>query len=214
MDQAKIDQVIECASGSAGVPLLPAERDTLMAIAEEAGRSLRAFTSAKTALEKVTLQTYAQRMAPTVGKTTAAIIATFVGDPALFPSAAAYVKACGLNLKEKSSGKLKGHLKITKRGFGAGAAVPVAGRVPLDQDGRGRPCLVRAQSRARRWQEVQGPRGAYAQARPGSVSRRSRRSLRRRPAVRPGAVGDDRLMVFRGSHLSNQQKETTTRKAH
>jgi transposase len=118
MDQRKIDQVIESASRSAGVPLLDRERDTLMAIAEEAGRSLRAFTSAKTALEKLSLQTYAQRMAPTVGKTTAAIMATFVGDPALFPAAAAYLKACGLNLKEKSSGKLKGHLKITKRGPG------------------------------------------------------------------------------------------------
>ena len=118
MDQNKIDQVVESAAHSVGVPLLPRERDTLMAIAGEAGRSLRAFTSAKTTLERFTLQTYAQRMAPAVGKTTAAIMATFVGDPALFPSAAAYVKACGLNLKEKSSGKLKGHLKITKRGSG------------------------------------------------------------------------------------------------
>jgi transposase len=118
MDQGKIDLVIESASRSAGVLLLDRERETLMAIAEEAGRSLRAFTTAKTALEKLSLQTYAQRMAPTVGKTTAAIMATFVGDPALFPAAAAYLKACGLNLKEKSSGKLKGHLKITKRGPG------------------------------------------------------------------------------------------------
>jgi len=118
MDQNKIDQVVDSASRSVGIPLLDRERDTLMAVASEAGRSLRAFTAAKTQLEKLSLQTYAQRMAPTVGKTTAAIMATFVGDPALFPSAAAYAKACGLNLKEKSSGTLKGHLKITKRGPG------------------------------------------------------------------------------------------------
>ena len=64
------------------------------------------------------MQTHAQRMAPAVGKTTAAIFATFVGDPTLFPSAAAYVKAFGMNLKEKSSGKFQGRLKITKRGSG------------------------------------------------------------------------------------------------
>jgi hypothetical protein len=118
MDHGKIDQVIDTASRTAGVPLLARERDTLMAIADEAQRSLRAFTTAKTQLEKLTLQTHAQHMASTVGKTTAAVMATFVGDPALFPSSAAYVKACGLNLKEKSSGTLKGHLKITKRGPG------------------------------------------------------------------------------------------------
>jgi transposase len=118
MEPAKIDRVVESAPRSAGVPMLDFERDTLMAIADEAQRSLRAFTSAKTSLEKLTLQTHAQRMAPAVGKTTAAVFATFVGDPTLFPSAAAYVKAFGMNLKEKSSGKFQGSLKITKRGSG------------------------------------------------------------------------------------------------
>lgn len=118
MDSAKIDRVIESASRSAGVPMLDLERETLMAIANEAQRCLRAYTTAKTSLEKITLQTHAQLMAPTVGKTTAAVFATFVGDPNLFNSSAAYVKAFGMNLKEKSSGKSQGHLRITKRGPG------------------------------------------------------------------------------------------------
>jgi transposase len=118
MDAAKIDRAIRSASCTVGVALLDGECETLMAIATEAQRSLRAFTTAKTALDKLSLQTYAERMAPTVGKTTAAVMATFVGDPAGFSSAAAYVKACGLNLKEKSSGKFQGHLKLTKRGPG------------------------------------------------------------------------------------------------
>jgi transposase len=118
IDAAKIDRVIDSASRSAGLPMLDLERVTLMAIANEAQKSLRAFTTAKTSLEKLSLQTYAQLMAPTVGKTTAAVFATFVGDPSLFGSAAAYVKAFGMNLKEKSSGKFQGHLKITKRGPG------------------------------------------------------------------------------------------------
>jgi transposase len=118
MDAAKIERAIESASSTVGVALLDGERETLMAIADEAQRSLRAFTTAKTALEKLSLQTYAERMASTVGKTTAAVMATLVGDPAHFSSAGAYIKACGLNLKEKSSGIFQGHLKLTKRGPG------------------------------------------------------------------------------------------------
>jgi hypothetical protein len=39
-----------------------------------------------------------------------------VVDPRLSPNARAFEKACGLNLKEKSSGELKGKLSLTKRG--------------------------------------------------------------------------------------------------
>lgn len=39
-----------------------------------------------------------------------------MGSPVDYASATSYVKAMGLNLKEKSSGKFKGQLKITKRG--------------------------------------------------------------------------------------------------
>jgi len=116
MDSAKIDRVVESAAHSLGVPPLPRELQALMAIADEAQRSLRAYTSAKTALEKLSMQSSSQRMAGTVGKATAAVFTCFVGDPTLFPSTASYVKAFGLNLKEKSSGKHVGRLKITKRG--------------------------------------------------------------------------------------------------
>jgi transposase len=40
------------------------------------------------------------------------------GHPQDYPSAASYVKGLGLNLKERSSGKHRGQLKITKRGPG------------------------------------------------------------------------------------------------
>jgi transposase len=42
----------------------------------------------------------------------------FVGDARNYSSGPAYRKAVGLNLKEKSSGKYRGELKITKRGMG------------------------------------------------------------------------------------------------
>jgi transposase len=41
-----------------------------------------------------------------------------VGEPRDYPSTRAYLKGYGLNLKEKSSGKQKGQLSITKRGPG------------------------------------------------------------------------------------------------
>jgi len=57
-------------------------------------------------------------MRAVVGKTTAAVLVAAVGDPQSYPSTAAYQKALGLNLKEKSSGKKQGALRITKRGPG------------------------------------------------------------------------------------------------
>jgi transposase len=58
----------------------------------------------------------ASAIASVVGQTTAAVLVTEVGDGREFGSVGAYVKAFGLNLKERSSGKHKGQLKLTKRG--------------------------------------------------------------------------------------------------
>jgi transposase len=55
-------------------------------------------------------------LADTFGLITAVVLIAFVGDPSEYRCAAAYEKAMGLNLKERSSGKHKGKLKITKRG--------------------------------------------------------------------------------------------------
>ena len=51
-----------------------------------------------------------------VGKATAAVFKAGVGDFRDFDSPEALLKMFGLNLKEKSSGKHKGQLKISKRG--------------------------------------------------------------------------------------------------
>jgi transposase len=59
------------------------------------------------------------RQGKTLGIPTAALLWTHLGDPRQYHCAAAYRKAMGLNLKERSSGKYQGQLKITKRGSGA-----------------------------------------------------------------------------------------------
>ena len=116
MAEDKIAAVLDSAGNSVGVPLVGLERDALMVIAAEAHRALRAFKEAKTAVEKLSAHTPAVALAPVVGKTTAAVIYTEVGDAKSFSSTGSFLKAMGLNLKEKSSGTIKGQLKLTKRG--------------------------------------------------------------------------------------------------
>jgi transposase len=51
-----------------------------------------------------------------VGIATACVLWTSTGDPRKYDSAAAYRKAMGLNLVERSSGAYQGRLRISKRG--------------------------------------------------------------------------------------------------
>lgn len=59
-----------------------------------------------------------RNLSKVVGKSTAAVIVAFSGDPRQYHSCNHWLKSFGLNLKEKSSGKYKGQLKITRRGSG------------------------------------------------------------------------------------------------
>jgi transposase len=56
------------------------------------------------------------RMGDAVGMATASVLWAVVGDPNDYSSGAAYRKAMGLNLKERSSGRFQGCLRISKRG--------------------------------------------------------------------------------------------------
>ena len=51
-----------------------------------------------------------------VGVPTACVLWTSTGDPRNYHAAAAYRKAMGLNLKERSSGTYQGQIRISKRG--------------------------------------------------------------------------------------------------
>ncbi len=55
-------------------------------------------------------------MAQLIGKVTTAVLLSFHLDPRNFKCARSFQKAMGLNLKEKSSGRYVGQLKLTKRG--------------------------------------------------------------------------------------------------
>jgi transposase len=57
-----------------------------------------------------------QAMGAVVGVPTACVLWVDLGDPGRYHCAAAYRKAMGLNLAERSSGRWQGKLKISKRG--------------------------------------------------------------------------------------------------
>lgn len=116
MSEETMAAVLQSATSTAGVRLLAQERAALMTLAAEAYRAQKEFKKAKRTVERLSTSGAAQRLAPTTGKATAAVLIADVGDPLDYPSTRAYLKACGLNLKEKSSGKQKGQLTITKRG--------------------------------------------------------------------------------------------------
>lgn len=115
----KIEGVVASAERTQGVPMLGRETDALRLLAEEANRLRRAYRQSERQLTKVALkQPEVKRIASVVGNTTAAVLTAVMGSAQNYPSPSAYVKAMGLNLKVRSSGKHKGELKITKRGSG------------------------------------------------------------------------------------------------
>ena len=115
----KVESVVGGAASSMGAPLIPEESALIRALAVEARRNQLAEKAARRRVEKLACAEGATReIAPVVGKATAAVVVAGVGDPRDFDSPQALVKAAGLNLRERSSGKKKGGLHITKRGSG------------------------------------------------------------------------------------------------
>ena len=91
----------------------------LQTLVQEILRCRKAANKARAEVERLSeAHEAAGRMGQVIGKATAAILVSKAGDPQEYASATSLVKSLGLNLKERSSGKHKGQLKITKRGPG------------------------------------------------------------------------------------------------
>lgn len=115
----KIEAVLADAARSKGVPLCGEEGRLIRSLAAEARRNQLELRQAQRRIEELSSREGATReLAPVVGRTTAAVLVAGVGDPREIESPQALVKAAGLNLRERSSGKHKGGLHITKRGSG------------------------------------------------------------------------------------------------
>jgi len=113
----KIAQIIQSAEHTLGQPCLESERRYLQALAEEMRHSRQQQKQAKQALEAiVNADTGLKEIALTIGLVTTAVLLSSRLDPRHYTNARSFQKALGLNLKEKSSGRYVGQLKITKRG--------------------------------------------------------------------------------------------------
>lgn len=113
----KIDAIIESAGNTDGVPIGRAEMAWLKEIANEVRCCLIEVKACEKQLQQIaedheSLKPYVKK----VGAVTLCTIWSTVGDPRKYSSSGAFLKALGLNLKELSSGKHNGQLRITKRG--------------------------------------------------------------------------------------------------
>jgi len=112
-----VGAIVRSAQTTVGVPVIEAEARMLQTLAEEILRCRKAANKARVEVERLSeAHEAAGRIGQTIGKVTAAVLVSKVGDPQEYASASSLVKSLGLNLKERSSGKHKGQLKITKRG--------------------------------------------------------------------------------------------------
>jgi transposase len=114
---AKIEALLRSAGHTLGMPCILEERELLRwqatAVIETHAELRR--------VEKLIVQAVAHDSAlaslrTVVGPVTSAVLLAAQGSPLSYPDADSYCKGLGLNLTERSSGKHKGRLKITKRG--------------------------------------------------------------------------------------------------
>lgn len=114
---SKIEQVLESARTTRGVPPNESRAQWLSEVAGQALAALRQLRSCERELERlVAAEPGLSRYVSAVGASTLAVLMTSVGDPRSYASSGAFLKALGLNLKELSSGRRQGQLAISKRG--------------------------------------------------------------------------------------------------
>lgn len=113
----KIEAVIESARHTGGQRMLEQECTMLSELAADIDELRQKARASKKQVEEAGQKHEdVERCAQVVGKRTAAIFRDQLGDFRNYDSPEALIKANGMILKEKSSGKHQGKLKISKRG--------------------------------------------------------------------------------------------------
>jgi len=119
LSPARVEEVLRTAPTTLGVPLEESEQVFLGALARELLRLRGAAAQVEKRMRSFIATGQAEslsRVAAVLGPACAVAMFAEVGDPAAYESAGALLKACGLNLKERSSGRHQGQRRITKRG--------------------------------------------------------------------------------------------------
>ena len=113
-----VDGIVAAAHTSCGEAMQDGDKRLLRRILAEMDRCRDAIAVIDRDLAALTEAPHLAGMRKEIGPVTLAVVIAYVGSPSQYPSAAAFEKACGLNLREHSSGIHKGKLRITKRGPG------------------------------------------------------------------------------------------------
>jgi transposase len=113
----KMKAIVASAATSQGVVMIEEEERAMSELARQMVAQRREIEHIDKELrELLQRDPTAVRLAALVGPTTAMVLAADLGDLTTYASPRALEKACGLNLREYSSGKRKSGLHITKRG--------------------------------------------------------------------------------------------------
>ncbi len=111
-----IDGVLQDAVSTVGVPMLMEESQLVAVLASQVRAANAEMDLVEDEIRRVGAhdETFV-RLAPLTGAFTAAVLVTYC-DPGGSQSSRQFEKACGLNLREYSSGEHRGRVAITKRG--------------------------------------------------------------------------------------------------
>ena len=113
----KIERLLAGAGSSVGVRVGEWQQRQIQDYAEQALAARREANRAQRQLRRLAEgHAVLQAQGKVVGVPTACVLWTSTGDPRKYHAAAAYRKAMGLNLVERSSGTYQGRLRISKRG--------------------------------------------------------------------------------------------------
>jgi transposase len=117
LDAAKVEALLACARTSLGVRPGVWQQRQIQEYAQQALAARQQGQRSVARLRRLAAgQAVLQAQGTAVGLATACVLWVHTGDPRRYHAAAAYRKAMGLNLKERSSGRYRGQLKISKRG--------------------------------------------------------------------------------------------------
>jgi transposase len=117
LEAKTIRELLASAKTSVGVRQGEIDRRRMQQYASQAWTARQEVARSKRRLEKLGQgDARLKAQAAAVGMATACVLRVHLGEPSSYHSKAAYRKAMGLNLSERSSGLHQGKLKISKRG--------------------------------------------------------------------------------------------------
>lgn len=119
LSETKIRAVLDAARNTHGVVPVEAEREQVQSIASDMRRLKKELSDRESRLKSSSESDRTiHGLKGLGGLRLGCALVVLLGDPVDYGSAYQYEKGAGLNLKERSSGRHKGELKITKRGPG------------------------------------------------------------------------------------------------